>query len=872
MGSITINSASGGGVISVVEHDVFVGGERNDYLECVSIRIGSGCGGTMASFRCPAFVFDALRGNLRDRAVSVWVDGVVKFTGYLSGDSATLAEGGDGFTLDARSITSWLRSVHVGQPTDADPDGQYEVEFKFRDEFEQPTGETPARVLDTLFLALPAELSSRLALGQTDVLRGAVSAATPTLAFRGATYEQAIDQVCALYGDVAYAENFTTDGKTLLDFYRVGQVRAFSGAPIVVAQGGDIVAEGANVAELNRGYSSAEAVARVVFHGDRRVFAVSCASITSAETQPVDVETDERRTLRRLWNPDYEAAVLADPKTAAAGSLGYAFSAVAAVTDVAVTLAVDISIDLPVGALLMVESTGEKMLVTGFVRVGPDPGPASATATVTRGWLDTPAAAIAKDAPIRWLLPGVEHVFKRYGLPLCLLPFKRAKNLPMQSLAKEPLANQAWIYETHAVPSADAGVDWQGAFGPPEAPTKVTATFDLDKGTVTFREPCVQPVLQRTVATSKIGFARTYVETVAGVTIAFLSDQPVGYDTGRDAETGGVALPFATSGCVQREQRDDLKFEQATNHGWPVPDPDDGAGIEFFCIWFTDAVVETEEGTTQVGDTVTIAAADEPVVIRDDTATLRALARDTLRERSRPHVAWMVRIPYFSGGYRIGDAVTLQGIGGDLVAGGPWIVTAVGWSLARTELATELTVENIRPPRRVVASLPGQSAAPSRQRTGPPALKSTPSGLAPITAAPREPFVIAASDANPENMKSYDWKSPLFRPPNDRGEPTAKREATRSTPANTPAGKVNVPRQGLTIDPSDRTSTPQFGPFETPRERASRGAAPQPRPAAPNSSGNAADDFGDALASDPAWSDKPMMNGPYGPLGSGWMP
>lgn len=303
---------TGLGAILRMEQEVTVGGLPTEAVWCANINRSSGFGGTTASFRMPVALFDTARAWLRDALVVVRVsDGVlgfgpVDFAGFLDVDNATLSDSDDSMELTASTVTGYLHRVYVGQD-----DGRSVVRHHLTDPV---TGfrTTPARILNAILRDMPAGWRAYVGLGDAKVLNTTEqNAAVPELVFRGATVQAAIEQVMAIFGDVAFLERFTGSGKCLLDFYRI-QAPELPRVSVTVGQWNDIVESGANVASLSHNQTSGDAITRVIVNCAPRRFIVS-----------THTGMDPPMGLRKAWDPELEAAVLADPRRATPNQQGY---------------------------------------------------------------------------------------------------------------------------------------------------------------------------------------------------------------------------------------------------------------------------------------------------------------------------------------------------------------------------------------------------------------------------------------------------------------------------------------------------------------------------------------------------------------------
>lgn len=300
----------------MLDQVVLVNSARRDALWCTGMSRHSGFGGTTAEFILPAYLFDTYRSDLRDQLVVVYVGNTLgggfgsepDFAGFLDVDSAVLTSSADNVTLSGHSMTGYLSHVFVGQETRQSVKRFYLID----PETGKKTGYTPERILAELFRAMPEPYKDFIALGDTRVINTTEQNLQPELVFRHQSYQQVVEAVLDLFGDVTFDERFNSAGRCYLDFYRIGEGR---GGRVMVTVGswGDWVTQGVNVTSLNHSQSTENAVTRVIAVGNARRFVVSAWTGDDVEAKRV----------RPAWDPDLELAVLVDPKNGKPGAAGY---------------------------------------------------------------------------------------------------------------------------------------------------------------------------------------------------------------------------------------------------------------------------------------------------------------------------------------------------------------------------------------------------------------------------------------------------------------------------------------------------------------------------------------------------------------------
>lgn len=699
------------GVVPALDQVVTVNGSASGALWCSGIRLGVGLGASSADFEAPEHLFDTYRGSWKDALVAVYVDGSGRgaaasgtpaFLGYLDTESATVTPQSDGVRMTAASCGAYLGKVWVGQGLLSPV-----VEFALEDPVSgRSLGWTGEKMLKWLWDYLPANYKSRFALGRMDVMREAASSKRAKVTFRNCTYADAVQQLADLQGDVVVYERFE-GGVCYLDFARVGE--ATGGSVATLAEWSSV--GGANIATLSHVQTGRDVVNRVIGYGGKARYMVS---VKSAVTGHSETETTAEMALIGDWNTAYEAAVLADPKTARDGSRGFKVLALVAADADATTLGLAVPCDLPVtefgeggaivtlGAVLELEGTGEQMLVTGYVapadRMAPRTDPdwlekVSATVTVQREYNGILGTEITAGDTAVWLMPGVEHVFRRYKLPACFSGVEKMRTNVLRRSVRydeatgervvEWMKPQAWIYATRRRDWVGEDLllwsDWN------DVPTQVKADFDLEKGEAVFAKPTV---VERTVQFSAGADAppvTTYVRTVCGLVVTYASPGCINYDTGRDSGSDS-GIPLGSDGLTEQWQREDLQYAQLTNIGRPLTGAS-GADLVFPCLYVDEA---SGEALVATGATAVV----------DDTPALVAMCRQALKAKRRRLHTFTVGIPWLDRGYELGDRLVIAGAPMDEV--GALTVTQVTHEMPVTgEHRTTVVADNRRPPRRV---------------------------------------------------------------------------------------------------------------------------------------------------------------------------
>jgi len=690
--------------INRLDQTVTVNGSRDDRLWCSHISLGSHCGMTEAEFEIPELLFDELEEDLREAFVRVSADGSgdEHFCGYLSVSSATLNPKTDMVHLRAYSFTRWLTKVHVGQFTN-----QWEVRYWVKDpRTGQPTGWTPALILQHLFSQLPEIHLQRIGLGDLRVLTDVVDVPTPDITFRLTDYAAAINQVLAYAGDVAFRERFEQD-KVFLDFYRMTDVQGVQ-AVLECCKWTNPNRSKANVQELNGVEDGTDLVTRVIGIGAYRQFMVTCRS--KVEGLDAISEMDENVQLEDDWDPDLEELVLKSPGLATS-STGYSATVAEAVTGEATVIKIAVDLGLvPVGAIVSSDSTKELMLVTAFTPAVPADSEAEppvaaqpATITVTRGYKDTDAGALAVKAVLHIKVPGIEKVFRDYKLPKVLNGLAIMKNGCLKDTTNHPYPQyQAFIYKAKVliqhddpVPPATVGPMWlDGQVLTDQDPViEKSLKFDVERRRITFAAPTVTLDYDKPDPSNNKKRQVKYQRTVCGITFTVENrEYPFFFDTGAVQKATG--FDFDAIGLTERWQKGDLHSWRLGTMDMPI------RGVSFPCLYFgLERKVDELGNVTQTVGQAHFYAAGTGVVARSDYDTLKALSEQILRERCRRGRSWRVTVPWFSPGFYVGQRVTIAG-----VANFPrdvFKITSVAHELPlKGDHQTTLTIDNIKPPVR----------------------------------------------------------------------------------------------------------------------------------------------------------------------------
>jgi hypothetical protein len=687
-------------VIPYLGQNVTVNSARNTQLWCVGISLNSG-GGTRAEFDLPTAVFDTNRAAYRDAFVSVTFtnsyDGSSPtnpdFLGYLDVDSAECTPGSDSVRLSANTITSYLNKVWVGQnlPT---AKRAATVTYPVSDHYGRAW--KPLKVLQDLFGSgsghspsggLPSYYRARVRLGNTSVLSDSGDKDSPPLVFRNTTYRDALDQIIAYYGDVAYRERFG-GVITYLDFYRVND----ASNPTTTARLGtfnDPIEGNTNIAAIQHQQTPQNTIDRVIGYGTPRRFMVSVLSAVPGASGTLATlgEPIATKAAVRDWTTGLQDIVKQNPKLAKQGYLNVLVTTAA--LSGAASLTVKSGVALPVGSILTAKN-GEQLLTGTFTyTTAPE-----ATLVVERGHNETTPDAITENATLRWEPVGVENTFRRYRLPDLFKPFTKLRENILRRTKDENGATlstddaerakyklQVWKYPT----IRDNDVD--GTFTGILQTTPVllpNAHWDLERGWVILAEPALNE-LAGAPAENSTAVNITYQEAVVGFTFSFESPGNIYHDTG-EVSGGDVSLDFAADGLTEQWQRDDLTFEQITNTGFPLEDSG-GTDRTFNCVYF-------DEDDKNIAKIVTTAE-----IVKDDSSTLRAVCNDILREKNRRHHSYDIDLNYFTRGYRVGNNVRIEGQGNYVP--GTYSITGIEYLTdSRQGQGTRLTVDNVKPPFR----------------------------------------------------------------------------------------------------------------------------------------------------------------------------
>jgi len=264
---------------------VYVNGSLSNILKCTS------CDNQKASFIVPELRFDSrTKHNLQGKKVSVYCNGVWKFTGFLDTTNADLSPDADGFTIDATSVTEKLSHIWVGQT-------QNKNVLTFR----KTDGWTLYTILRELFDNL-GSYSNILSLGDCSIIQDKDYDYNKELILRNCTLEEAIDQILAYAGNVVYNPVFNASGARL-DLYRSADNRNGTSFAEVAGEDEDIIY--ANVESLNCGDSSADTIDQVTVFGAPKKFIITVRGNADPGAFPVQMSND--------WDASIEAFVRANP-------------------------------------------------------------------------------------------------------------------------------------------------------------------------------------------------------------------------------------------------------------------------------------------------------------------------------------------------------------------------------------------------------------------------------------------------------------------------------------------------------------------------------------------------------------------------------
>lgn len=693
------------GRIEAIRQTVKVNGSNYPHLWCSEINLGSHSGLSEAFFDVPQLLFDELENDLRDARVEVEIQGQgTAFAGYLSVETGELSPAEDRVRLKAYTITKWLEKYHVGQATD-----QWEVAFWVRNpETKVPTGWTPALILYYLFSWLPAEYQDVIKLGDIDVLHTYEEVGTPDVTFRLCSYAEAITQLMAYVGDVAFRERFER-GVVFLDFYRVNEPKAQA----VVARCGEWNSPrvGTNVQSITRTDDGTEVVNRIQGFGAYRQHMITCKS--ALVSLPVQSELELARQLVPNWDGRLENLVMKCPEL----TRGTMYSAkvlplMPGFGDTAFELDIDIN-EIPVGALLRVESSGgdeedpgeesgEIMRCVAYDPIGggTEESPLPPVVTVERAVLGTTMKEVKAGDVLTINVPGIEKVFREYRLPKVLDGLPIMQDSCLTDSDGEPYPQfQAFVYRANPVyrkqllPEPKEWIEGVVEL----TPTLVDdVKLDVARRLVTFGQPTLT-LLSRDPAKDPAdtdGKKVEYQRTVCGISLTIENrERPFGWDTG--PVYGQTGLDFTTHGLTERWQKNEYEFKALGTGGLTV------RGLNWPCYWFVTKE-RTDPLTGEVLDPVNEFKSllpEETVVVQDDTLRIQMQCAQMLMEYNRRARSFEIDIPHYSPGYRVGAGLVVTGLKD--FPKDQFVITGVRHELGSDQRhRTLVTIDNIKPPAR----------------------------------------------------------------------------------------------------------------------------------------------------------------------------
>lgn len=682
-----------GNVIRRPMQRVFVDGSVDDRFFCNAIRLGTYSGLTEADFLVPEWSADSIKDKLRDSAVKVYVDGSgdVHFYGYLAVDSCTLSPTEDGVVLHAYTITKWLNRYHVGQFT-----RQWEVTYPIINKVTKTaTGLTPALILMHLFSQLPKEVSDRLKLGDISVLHQISSA--PDITFRLCNYAEAINQLMAYVGDVAFRERFQGN-ITYLDFYRIN-TPGREKASVRHASWTD--ASRANVQSSQGQSDSTNIIDRVVGFGGYRQFMVTCRNYISDIA--VLSEPEEAARLVNDWDTTLEDLALKSPELTITGGK-FSIKCAEEADENALVIKVKVPLDrVPVGSYLTTPS-GETMKVTAF---SAKTETNEAAVTVTRGLKDTEKKPIKMDDAIGVRVPGMEHVFRRFRLPAALngCAIQRS-GCKLDAKGAQYPQEQSFFYDSTKIRHKDDGEGnpWVEGRMPHSlqsvAPTTSNVSLNVEKRTVIFPKPVVALMAKKpkrdkdnNIVMENGGpvYESIYRQTVCGITLTVENQAyPFFYDTGARPTT---AYDFNEVGFTDRWQKNEFQYWQLATGPMTIN------GVAFPCIYFPPEPGLDDFGQPMDPEIAYYIPAETGLISRTDFAGLKTLCEQTLRSNNRRSRSWTVTIPWFSPGYKVGSGIEIDGL--ENFPRDIYKITGVEHSMGLDgSSSTTIQIDNVKPPVR----------------------------------------------------------------------------------------------------------------------------------------------------------------------------
>lgn len=288
-------------------------------------------------------------------------------------------------------------------------------------------------------------------------------------------------------------------------------------------------------------------------------------------------------------------------------------------------------------------------------------------------------------------VPGMEHVFRRWGLPHGLRGLTVLRDLGVYRVNGTVYSAQVWKYPS--VITADENGDLTGELSA-EAILLKSVQLNLDEGYFTL--PVAEDAMNLMGASDNGDGTIEQLWNVApiGITIAVEGPECLYADVSQPSDVG---LDFRTDGLVEMLQRDDLIHVQYTNDGSPF------GGV----VW--PAMIFNE-------DFGGWAVATEATIVASDGAILRACANEILKAKCRRHVSYDATLVRFSRAYLPGKRLQVTGLADGVPS--PLMVTQVTWDLDAN--TTGVIADNVKPPVRrdltrhmpvAVGSSPQESAA-----------------------------------------------------------------------------------------------------------------------------------------------------------------
>lgn len=290
------------------------------------------------------------------------------------------------------------------------------------------------------------------------------------------------------------------------------------------------------------------------------------------------------------------------------------------------------------------------------------------TAPLRKGWSPAgEAAVLANPARVKRYVNTLseadglqyDHVFRRYLLPDFLRGELRSiaeKNAIFGSDGAE-IPIQVWKIPRTLIAGEDGNYTSELATVPE---ILEGAKLDLKSGVITVSEPAINEV--STTVTEGANIVTTYEPATVGVTLTVGASRLTA-DSGIDGPVG------VADGMVQQIFSDSFIAKQFNG----VID-----GHTFSSCWYFDPILGPQN-------------ASGALPIANDAAALRLYAALAQREMNRARVAYNIGLPFFTGGYRVGDRIAV--IGEDGFDYGTHQVKKVGLDLT-SDHQTSLSTDN----------------------------------------------------------------------------------------------------------------------------------------------------------------------------------